>query len=178
MKPKYENILLIAGNGQNVGKTTFACSVLKNIRIQKPIAVKITPHFHKTTSGLIEIKEGRNWKLFEETDKTTTKDSSLYLQNGAQKSYLIQTIDKGLPGAFATLEKFLFKNQPVIIESAALIEIIDPGLFVLIYSEKNPGNKDVIDRLNVANIVVKSANNKFFPEPTQFSYKETWILDT
>ena len=59
MRPKFENILLIAGSGQNVGKTTFACQLIQNVQNQKPIAVKITPHFHKLTPGLIKIAEGK-----------------------------------------------------------------------------------------------------------------------
>jgi len=137
MKEKYDTLLLIAGSGQNVGKTTLACHILQNEKEKNPTAVKITPHFHQITEGLVQIANGNNWALYEETSKTSNKDSALYLQNGAAKSYLIQTPDSGLTEAFSELKKILPPKNPVVIESAALINIIQPGLFILVLPAGN-----------------------------------------
>ncbi len=177
MKPKFENILLIAGSGQNVGKTTFACLLIQNVQNQKPIAVKITPHFHNITPGLIEIAEGKNWKLFEETDKTTNKDSSLYLQNLAQKSYLIQTNDIGLQEAFSALEKLLPKNRPVIIESAALINFIEPGLFIVLLPDGKCQKEKMEQILYKANLIVISDGSKFYPHPDKITFNKSWQIE-
>jgi len=91
MNQLFENILLIAGSGRNVGKTTFACKIIRAEKEKQIYAVKITPHFHKPTPGLLEFEKGNNWIIYEETNASTKKDSSLFLQSGAKKSFLIQS---------------------------------------------------------------------------------------
>jgi Ni2+-binding GTPase involved in maturation of urease and hydrogenase len=176
MKHKSENILLIAGCGQNVGKTTLICQILQNQILQNPIAIKTTPHFHKITQGLVEIEKGKNWTLFEESDKTTQKDSSLYLQNGAVKSYLIQSDDAGLQEAFSALKNFLPDENPIIIESAALTEIIQPGFFVMILPEGECKKKKMGTKLNKADLIVISDGNHFYPSPEKIIFNNSWRL--
>ncbi len=176
MKEKVEQILLIAGCGQNVGKTTLACRILQNECEKKPVAVKITPHFHKTTAGLVEIENGENWALFEETDKTSTKDSSLYLQNGAAKSYLIQAIDSGLERAFLSIKNILPGNTPFVVESAALINFIQPGLFVVVLPENECEKKETLRITELADLIVISNGKKFSPSPSKIAFGKTWKL--
>ena len=47
------NLLIIAGTGNKSGKTTLACRMIEQFRNPGLISVKITPHFHETTPGLI-----------------------------------------------------------------------------------------------------------------------------
>lgn len=176
MREEYQNILLIAGSGQNVGKTTLACQILQNEKARKPIAIKITPHFHKTTKGLVEIQKGENWVIFEETDKTTHKDSSLYLQSGAVKSYLILAEDSGLKAAFSELLKILPKEKPVIVESASLIEIVKPGLFLVVLREGDQKNKQTESLAQKADILVTSNGKRFSPSPEKIRFNTLWIL--
>jgi len=45
---KCPNILLITGNGKNVGKTTLSCRIIENQNNEYDfIAVKISTHFHE-----------------------------------------------------------------------------------------------------------------------------------
>ena len=136
MKKLHKNILLVAGSGRNVGKTTFMCKTIKNLQAKKLTAVKITPHFHETTPGLKQISETSDYKIFEETNPNTGKDSSRYLKSGAKKSFLIQTKKQTLPNAFNELNKFLSCKNPIIIESGGLTEVIKPGLFVFVTDNK------------------------------------------
>ncbi len=168
---------MIAGSGQNVGKTTFVCRILQNEKDKNPVAVKITPHFHKITAGLIEIDKGENWNLFEETDKTSNKDSSLYLQNGAIRSYLILANDSGLKEAFFALRKFLTQSNPVIIESAALVHIIQPGLFVMVLPENKPAKKYINSVLKKADLVILSDGITFNPSPLKITFKNSWYVE-
>ncbi|MBN1986446.1 MAG: hypothetical protein JW761_09090 [Prolixibacteraceae bacterium] len=176
MKEKFATILLIAGSGQNVGKTTLACHILQNEKEKNPLAVKITPHFHQITEGLVEIKNGNSWALYEETCKTSNKDSSVYLQNGAAKSYLIQTLDSGLAEAFSELKKILPPKNPVVIESAALINIIQPGLFILVLPAGNRVEKKIQPLLNYANLIIKSDGKQFSPAPETIIFENLWRL--
>ena len=176
MRKKFENILLIAGCGQNVGKTTLACQIIQNTKGQKSTGVKITPHFHTPTPGLIELAQGRNWKLFEETNPNTNKDSSLLLQYGASKSYLIQNHHEALADAFSELQKLLPKNQPVIVESATLIDIVDPGFFIVVLPEGECQKKNIEPLLHRADLIVISDGKRFFPTSERISFNNKWIL--
>jgi hypothetical protein len=95
MKSRFKDLLLVTGSGRNVGKTTFICSVIAGNPLQKMAAIKITPHFHDPGEGLIPIVENNNFRIFEETNIHSDKDTSRYLQAGARKSYYIQTNDWG-----------------------------------------------------------------------------------
>ena len=176
MKEKFDNILLIASVGQNVGKTTLACQILKNEKVKNPVAVKITPHFHKKTNGLVEIEKGENWVLLEETDKTTKKDSSLYLQNGSAKSYLILAVDSGLKAAFSAINKILPKEKPVVIESASLINIIEPGFFVVVVPDGDCKKKEMESLLKKADVIVISNGKQFYPSPEKIKYNSSWLI--
>ena len=176
MREKLENILLIAGSGQNVGKTTFACQIIQNIKGQKSTSVKITPHFHSPTPGLIELAGTKNWKLFEETSFTTNKDSSLLLKSGANKSYLIQTGPQALADAFRKLKNYLPEKQPIIAESATLIKIIDPGFFVVILPDGECKKKEMETLLHKADLIVISDGKHFSPPSEKLIFNKKWMI--
>jgi molybdopterin-guanine dinucleotide biosynthesis protein len=176
MKTQFDTILIIAGSGRNVGKTTIACQLIESEKEKNVYAVKITPHFHSITPGLIEIEKNDNWIIFEETNANTSKDTSRYLKSGAKKSYLIQVVDTGLETAFNQLLENLPKLNPIIIESAALIEIIKPGLSLFVSSGKNKNNlKD--KNLNVVSDLTFTFDGKNFqPSPQKISFNKKWTL--
>lgn len=176
MREKFENILLIAGSGQNVGKTTLACRIIANEHAKLPVAVKITPHMHKITPGLVKIDKGANWSLFEETDNSSHKDSSQYLQNGAAKSYLILSGDSGLQAAFSALQKLLPAANPFIIESAALVNIIQPGLFIVVISDQANAEIKRLSDLQKADLIVVSDGKRFLPAPEKIAFKNGWTI--
>ena len=176
MRQKIENILLIAGCGQNVGKTTFACQVIQHLKGQMSTGVKITPHFHSPTPGLIELAGTKNWKLFEETNVDTNKDSSLLLKSGASKSYLIQTRPEVLAEAFLELQKYLPENLPIIAESATLIEILDPGYFVVILPDEKCKKKSTETLLPLADLIVISDGKHFTPPSEKIIFNNKWML--
>ena len=127
-----KNLLLISGSGRNVGKTSFIREVITQNIGQHLIAIKITPHFHEPTSGLNSIVINDNYRIFQETDSTSEKDSSLFLHSGAEKVYYIQTTDAYLEEAFSIVINKAKPDQPIITESAALRKYIVPGLYIFI----------------------------------------------
>ncbi|MDO8929478.1 MAG: hypothetical protein Q7W54_10880, partial [Bacteroidota bacterium] len=62
-----KNILLVSGSGQNVGKTSFIRRVIAHNASHKLVAIKISPHFHEPTSGLIPLHVTENYRVFQET---------------------------------------------------------------------------------------------------------------
>lgn len=177
MAHKWGNILLIAGSSQNVGKTTFICRVLEQNRNQNPIAIKIAPHFHAITPGLKVISETSNYQLFEETNTQTHKDSSLFLQHGAARSFYAQVHDEHLPDLFMALLPFIEADKPVLIESAALHKYVDAGMFLFIYNENQEKKHHTEANLKIADFVVHSDGKSFSLEPSQLNFENEWKIN-
>ena len=133
-----ENIILLAGNGQNVGKTLFACQLIESLQQKHSvIGIKICPHFHDLDPDSVFIIKNENYQITKEDRKDGTKDSNRLLNAGAKEVYYIQTKDEYLTNVMADLEKVITSNMPVVIESGGLRNILEPGLFLMIENKSN-----------------------------------------
>lgn len=130
-----ENLLLIAGTGTKSGKTTMACRIIEQFPDLKITAIKITPHFHETTPGLISKSEEKGYSIYEETNRDTSKDTSRMLRSGAHKVIFAKVWDEQLVDAFYEIMKHIPSGVPVICESPALRNFIEPGIFIIMTSE-------------------------------------------
>jgi hypothetical protein len=128
------NLLLIAGTGTKSGKTSLACKIIKQFKDLKIHSIKITPHFHETTTGLIPILEKDGYSIYEETNSETSKDTSRMLKAGATKVYFAKVWDNQLLNVFNEIMEYIPSNVPVICESPALRNFIDPGVFIIMSS--------------------------------------------
>jgi hypothetical protein len=128
------NLLLVTGNGTKSGKTSLACRIIEQFSNIEIIAIKITPHFHETTNGLISILEEEGYAIYEETNRNTTKDTSRMLFAGAAKVYFAKVWDDNLLVAFNEIMKIIPRDMPVICESPALRNYTEPGVFIIITS--------------------------------------------
>jgi hypothetical protein len=130
-----QNLLLIAGTGTKSGKTSLACKIIEEYKNHNIYSVKITPHFHETTSGLISISEKEGYSIYEETNMETSKDTSRMLAAGAFKVYFAKVWDNQLLSVFNKIMEYIPLNVPVICESPALRNFIDPGVFIIMNSD-------------------------------------------
>ncbi|WP_163708072.1 P-loop NTPase family protein [Mangrovibacterium lignilyticum] len=176
MKQKWSNILLIAGSGQNSGKTTFICRLLESLSDYRPITVKISRHFYEPTPGLKALVDEENYQLFEETNLETRKDSSRYLQHGATRSFYIQARDQQLQLAFMALLPYLEAEQPILIESAAMHHIIDAGLFILIIREDGEQKPSTEINKKVADLLIYSDGQQYSPTPDHLIFDSEWKI--
>lgn len=133
MKPiVMPQLLLVAGTGRNTGKTTFACQILRKFSpVKSIVSIKITPHFHKNIQSGKVILQTNNLYIAEETDSTATKDSSLMLKSGAEKSFFVMATDQNLMEAFQKILQLIPPNSFIICESGGLRHHIIPGLFFM-----------------------------------------------
>jgi hypothetical protein len=129
------NLLLIAGTGTKAGKTTIACRIIRQHPELRITAIKITPHFHETTPGLVQISEGKGYSIFEETERDSTKDTSRMLDSGADRVFFAKVWDNNLEEAFYEIMKYIPDGMPVICESPALRNFVEPGVFIIMTSE-------------------------------------------
>jgi hypothetical protein len=149
------NLLIIAGTGTKSGKTSLACRIIEQLRGIKITAIKITPHFHETTSGLILKSEESGYAIYEETNSSTSKDTSRMLKSGAGKVYFAKVWDNQLLNAFDEIMKEVPAGSPVICESPALRNFVEPGLFMIITSETINKHKDISHLKELPHLMIK-----------------------
>jgi hypothetical protein len=137
------NLLIIAGTGNKSGKTTIACRIIEQFRYLRIVSIKITPHFHETTPGLEIISGGPGFSIYEETNNGTAKDTSRMLKAGAAKVYFAKVTDNSLAFAFGEILKKVPAGTPIICESPALRKYTEPGLLIIMTSEKNNNQKNI-----------------------------------
>jgi hypothetical protein len=147
------NLLLIAGTGTKSGKTSMACRIIEQFNNLGIIAIKISPHFHETTTGLISISVKKGYSIYEETDRNTFKDTSRMLQAGAHKVYFAKVWDDQLLKVFNEIMENIPSHVPIICESPALRTYIEPGIFIIMTSnivnkKKNINNLQVLPHVS------------------------------
>lgn len=149
------NLLLIAGTGNKSGKTTMICKIIEQFSKLDITAVKITPHFHETTTGLISRMEDKGYAIYEETNMDTLKDTSRMLRSGARKVYFAKVWDDKLPEVFNKIMKYIPSNSPVICESPALRNFIEPGVFIIMTSNTVTNSKNISHFLSLPHVMFK-----------------------
>jgi hypothetical protein len=170
------NILLISGSGRNVGKTSFIRRVIAhNVRHQM-VAIKITPHFHEPTNGLCPIATTKNYRIFQETDSVSGKDSSVFLKAGAEKVFYLQTSDAYLEEAFLQTTVHISPEQPIVVESAALRKIRIPGLYLFIQKNHEEVKTSALEMQKLADAIVYSEGSQFSLNPESLIFDQTWKL--
>lgn len=121
----FNELILVAGDGRNVGKTTWCCRVIEKLsRFQSVTAVKISPHKHPLTQKQKILFQDEGITITEELDTKSTKDSSRYIQSGASKSLFVLVNDDKIE----VLAQWL-KNEIkglIICESASLGFVVKP----------------------------------------------------
>jgi len=146
--PYYPNILLISGTGRNVGKTSFAVSLIRRHRNLNITAVKISPHFHEFDAEKEDVLyKSDNVIIIEEHQTDTGKDSAKFLDAGAARVLFIMVQDSYLPQAFRKLLEIVNPKNPMIIESGAMRNILIPGQFLLFSHANNTEIKNSIKHL-------------------------------
>lgn len=140
---KVPNLLLIAGTGNKSGKTTMACRIIEQFSKSDIIGVKITPHFHETTPGLVLLSDRQGYSIYKETDREADKDSSRMLRSGAAMVFFAKVTDNYLLASFSEIMEFIPPGTPVVCESPSLRYFTDPGLFVIMESDNSHNKKDI-----------------------------------
>lgn len=130
--PNLDRLLLIAGTGRNVGKTSLACELIQEIsRTKEVVGIKISPHIHSQNKGGELIAESDHYSIYREQDLDKKYDSSRMLKAGAKKVFYIQSEDHKVYEAFEQLLPELDENIAIVCESGGLRNYIKPSLFLM-----------------------------------------------
>jgi hypothetical protein len=151
------NLLLIAGNGRNVGKTTIACKIISFFASRTDvIGVKISPHQHSFNETDVLF---RNEKITIIDEKQINlKDSSLMLQAGAKQVYFAIIKPEDFMDATEHLIQFLPDNL-IICESGGLHEFVSPGMFLMVKRKEDKIVKNHL--LQYSPIIVNNDGKNF-----------------
>jgi len=150
------NLLLIAGTGTKSGKTTIACRIIEQFKLLNITAIKITPHFHDTTEGLKSIEEEPGgYAIYEETNRNSTKDTSRMMQAGASRVYFAKVFDNRLLFVFNKIKDLIPEGTPIICESPALRNFIEPGIFIIMSSDSPNKLKNINHLLELPHVMFK-----------------------
>ncbi|MCU0461222.1 MAG: hypothetical protein MUF36_04295 [Bacteroidales bacterium] len=152
---KVPNLLLIAGTGNKSGKTTLACRIIGQFINEGVTAVKITPHFHETTPGLILLSKNAGYSVYEETNSSAEKDTSRMLKSGAKRVFFAKVTDDDLLLAFRAIMRYIPEGSPVVCESPALRHYVEPGIFVIMRSDESNNNKNINQLLELPHVMFK-----------------------
>lgn len=128
------NLLLIAGTGQNVGKTTLACRIIERFSVEYPIVgIKMSSHFHKKVESGNAFVQRNDLYVAEEIDRAKSKDSSRFLAAGAIKSYFVMAADDQLLEAMQNILDLNHSNTFFVCESCGLRNWYIPGVFLMMH---------------------------------------------
>jgi hypothetical protein len=146
------NLLIIAGTGNKSGKTSMACRIIEQFRYSAIVSVKITPHFHDTTPGLVLLSEKAGYSVYEETNFDTSKDTSRMLKAGASGVFFAKVTDGSLFEAFKEIISYFPEGTPIVCESPALRRYVVPGLFIIMTSAEKNNQKDIRSLLDLPHV--------------------------
>lgn len=124
-----QNLILVAGSGQNVGKTFLIEQWIKQYRTQFKInAIKTSSHFHPLNDQQLVLVKQNDLLICEENDLISSKDSSRFIKAGANRSFYIQCTDASAADAANWL--ISQNNQEIlwIVESYSVGEFLIPGM--------------------------------------------------
>ncbi|MCK5908270.1 MAG: hypothetical protein KAG37_11785 [Flavobacteriales bacterium] len=158
----YNNLLLIGGSGQNVGKTTLTIDILKQYsKNNKIIAIKTSCHFHGILDTDIVLANNDKYTIVKETVTNTGKDSSRMLEAGAAEVYFIQAKDEFIGEAYFFLTNKTEGDSLIICETASLRKHLIPEVFLALVKNKSEQFDENKQILNKADLVIEDyLNNK------------------
>ncbi|GEM_PF-347344 len=146
-----------AGNetisGQNSGKNKGSAKIAGHSEEENPV------HGHHGTPP-------KKYHLLEETNQDGVKDSSKMLVAGAKRAFYLRTKDEYLAEAMDHFFTIIDRRSLIICESITLRKIIEPGLFIIIKSDKVESvKKSLGEVLHLVDLTIVSDGHSFRPGP-------------
>ncbi|MDF1573038.1 MAG: hypothetical protein P1P82_15625 [Bacteroidales bacterium] len=154
----FPKMILVAGDGRNVGKTVFCMHLIRNLSAKaEVIAIKTTPHRHNLTDGLEVIAKTGDYIVALEK-AAHQKDSARLLQAGAGKVYLVMADQQHVGEAFSHISDQV-QDKICVAESGSLAAYVQPGYFFFIKNHTDEIKKK--EHLEFNPVVVTNVNHLF-----------------
>jgi molybdopterin-guanine dinucleotide biosynthesis protein A len=140
---------MVGAAGRNVGKTEFACSLIRKFSTRcKVIGIKVTaiestdgscPH-GGSGCGVCSSLEG-NYCITEETESQSDKDTQRMLAAGAETVYWLRVLKTHLEEGGLALLDTIGDGAVSVCESNSFRSVAVPDLFVMLRSSQRPDYK-------------------------------------
>ncbi|MBE0585276.1 MAG: hypothetical protein IH612_16145 [Desulfofustis sp.] len=176
------HLLVVGGSARNVGKTDLICRLIARLISRQKrdiLALKVSAVYPEETSfhGSHDHDEPP-FQLFEETDRTCTKDTCRMLHAGAHRVFYLRCEDGDVLSGYLRFREAFPDTTPVICESNSLADFIRPGLLVMVTSPAGTEKARALRQLARADLVVNSDGVSGFPEVSRISLDESgaWLL--
>lgn len=175
-------LLIIAGNARNVGKTTLAIQLISRFAANyKIVAFKVSSikpndakwHGHHKEpipdTYIINVEDASN----------CVKDTAQMRAAGAMQAFYIRTREAYIHTALQDLMHRIPPDCLLICESRSLGELVKPGLLVVLHKLGGaPGIKDTAYLEAMADVVIQVPENGHYPAVTSEMFtveKGIWV---
>lgn len=172
-------LLVVGGTGRNVGKTELICRLIAQCTSRREkdiVALKVSAVYpdELVFHGSHDHDEPP-FQLFEETNRTGTKDTCRMLRAGARRVFYLRCRDNDILPAYHRFRKNLPEATPIICESNSLADFIRPGLLVMVTSPAGTDKARAIRQLPRADLVVVSDGSSGFPDVARITLDQSGI---
>jgi hypothetical protein len=127
-------VIVIGGHTRNIGKTSVAVGLIRELRFLNWTAVKITQYGHGVCSQNGEpcrcAPSRHAFVLTEERDSFGRADTCRLLAAGARRSLWLRVRQGQLGEAFPILERAFANYEYVLIESNSILAFLQPLLYL------------------------------------------------
>ena len=178
------DMLMIGASGSKIGKTRFACELLRTFSKQFSIdGVKVTTVRERNGTcprggagcGVCGSLSG-NYEIVEEHDAAGRKDTSKLLSAGARRVFWLRAHREHIQEGAVELEECRGFGNPCICESNTMRLVIEPGIFLMVTqgSTMKDSAREVLgfaDRI----LTIEKDNLKF--DLSTISFREgSWLI--
>lgn len=169
LKKKISNLLIVSGLGRNIGKTELAVQLIGRQNRQSVVyGIKVSVVSPEQTS-LITHQMDKAYRIFEETNRNSSKDTSRMLRSGAEKVYYLQANPEGIYAAFNRLLEQIPEHAAIVCESNSLGDFFAPGLHVLLFGPEHD-LQQYQDRVDAVDICLLSDRQTGFTGIKRISF--------
>jgi molybdopterin-guanine dinucleotide biosynthesis protein A len=181
------NLLLIGATGRNVGKTEYACRLVRRLAAAGPVAAaKITVVREGGAScpqggegcGACGSLAGRPFLLQSEECPGTVKDTQRLRAHGAVPVWWLRVRHDALDAGLAALAASLDPQVPVVAESNTARLGLDPGLFLVVADDDGPMKASCRAVLPWADAVIQRRGDTWDWPPERLAWADgRWRFD-
>ncbi len=180
------DMLMIGATGRNVGKTEFACHLIKRLAPDVHVTgLKITAISETAGNcprggegcGVCTSLEGR-YSISEEQDPLRMKDTSRMLRAGAHRVLWLRVRREHLQEGIEALLEVVPRGGAIVCESNTARRVLEPGLFLMIHPEQAvPAKASAAALITLADrrVAFNGADWTLSPEDCRFE-QGSWFL--
>ena len=128
--------------------------------------------------GAICLFSNSNYKIYEETQVSSDKDTARMLSAGASRVFFIEAEDAFIYEAFQSVLTLFQLKTPVICESGGLRNYMKPAIFILLHTKGTEAKEKSKPLFEKADLLLESEMGNFqIPENIVTFENQKWQLN-